>query len=101
MSNAAPDFALSLRAANRAPRTIEKYLDSLRDLDRYLAGTGHSRQVRDVRPSDVERWMVAQQERGNSPATVALRFRSVQQFFKWCRREDEGSAGRGLHAFSL
>ncbi|MFN8147295.1 MAG: tyrosine-type recombinase/integrase [Candidatus Nanopelagicales bacterium] len=89
LSSAAPDFELSLRAANRAPRTIEKYLDSLRDLDRHLASVGHSRAVRDVGPSDIERWMVAQQDRGNAPATVALRFRSVQQFYKWCRREDE------------
>ncbi len=89
LTTAAPDFELSLRAANRAPRTIEKYLDSLRDLDRTLAAAGHSRAVREVRPSDVERWIVAQQERGNSAATVALRFRSVQQFWKWCLREDE------------
>jgi integrase/recombinase XerC len=92
LSSAAPDFELSLRAANRAPRTVEKYLDSLRDLDRTLAAAGHSRAVRDVRPSDLERWIVAQQERGNSAATVALRFRSVQQFFKWCVREDEVDA---------
>lgn len=92
LSSAAPDFELSLRAANRAPRTIEKYLDSLRDLDRTLAESGHSRAVRDVRSSDVERWIVAQQERGNSAATVALRFRSVQQFFKWCVREAEVAA---------
>jgi site-specific recombinase XerD len=89
LSSAAPDFELSLRAANRAPRTIGKYLDSLRDLDRTLADAGHSRAVRDVRSSDIERWIVAQQERGNSAATVALRFRSVQQFFKWCVREAE------------
>ncbi|MFN8149411.1 MAG: tyrosine-type recombinase/integrase [Candidatus Nanopelagicales bacterium] len=89
LSSAAPDFELSLRAANRAPRTIEKYLDSLRDLDRHLESVGHSRRVRDVTPADVERWMVAQQDRGNAAATVALRFRSIQQFFKWCRREDE------------
>lgn len=89
LSSAAPDFELSLRAANRAPRTIEKYLDSVRDLDRTLADAGHSRAVREIRPADLERWIVAQQERGNSAATVALRFRSVQQFFKWCIREDE------------
>jgi len=92
LSSAAPDFELSLRAANRAPRTIEKYLDSLRDLDRTLAAGGHTCAVRDVKPSDVERWIVAQQDRGNSAATVALRFRSVQQFFKWCVREDEVDA---------
>ena len=92
LSSAAPDFELSLRAANRALRTIEKYLDSLRDLDRTLAAVDHSREVRAIRSSDVERWIAAQQERGNSAATVALRFRSVQQFFKWCVREDEVDA---------
>ena len=46
LSSAAPDFELSLRAVNRAPRTIQTYLDSLRDLDRHLQSVGHAARAR-------------------------------------------------------
>jgi site-specific recombinase XerD len=89
VSSVVADFALSLRAANKAPRTIEAYTTSVEHLAAHLAATGHSGALVEVRPSDIERWTVAQQDAGASAATVSLRWRAVRQFWKWCVREGE------------
>jgi integrase/recombinase XerC len=89
LSSAAPDFELSLRAANKAPRTVEAYTSSLAHLADFLAGNGRTTDLGKIKPSDIERWTVAQQDAGASAATISLRWRAVRQFWRWAIRESE------------
>lgn len=78
-----------LRAANKAPRTVQTYLDALDHFERFLAERGMPRDVGTIRREHIEEWFVALQEAGRRPASVANRFRSLQQFFRWLVEEDE------------
>lgn len=78
-----------LRAANKAPRTVQTYLDALDHFDRFLADRGMPRDVGAIRREHIESWMVALHEKGRAAASVANRFRSLQQFFRWLMEEDE------------
>ncbi len=72
-----------LMAENKAPRTLDTYLDSLRLLGVYLAVQGMPTDPGDVAREHVEAFVADLLER-NKPATASIRFRALQQFFKWC-----------------
>ena len=82
-------FARSLQAANKAPRTIHTYLDAVDHFERFLAERGKPRDVGAIRREHVESFLVALQDAGRRPASVANRYRSLQQFFRWLVEEDE------------
>jgi site-specific recombinase XerD len=82
-------FELSLRAANKAQRTLDVYLDSLRQFDSYLHSIGAPRTAANITREHVEMFEVSLQERGLKPATVSVRYRALQQFFKWATEERE------------
>jgi site-specific recombinase XerD len=82
-------FRRHLRASNKAPRTIQTYLDALDHLDRFLADRGMPRDVGLIRGEHLEAFLVALQERGRAAASVANRYRSLQQFFRWLTEEGE------------
>jgi len=92
---AAPDvlinlnsFARHLRAGNRSPNTIRAYSEGVRQLDAFLAAKGMPRAVAGIRREHVEAFiedMVARLR----PASAANRYRSLQQFFRWCVDEGE------------
>ena len=81
-------FGRDLRARNRSPRTIRSYLDTARLLPVPLD---------EVTPDDVRDFIAAQLAQ-HSASTAAVRFRSLQQFFKWAVAEDiyEESPMRGM-----
>ena len=81
-------FELSLRAENKAPRTIETYTVTV---DRFAAWlpTGPSSDAGGITREDIRRWVEAMQTKGSSPATVSLRYRALAQFWKWAAREGE------------
>jgi site-specific recombinase XerD len=89
VAEAEPSFARSLRAANKAPRTIRTYLDACGHFDRFLAEQGMPRDVGAIRREHVESFLVALQDAGRRPASVANRYRSLQQFFRWLVEDDE------------
>jgi site-specific recombinase XerD len=72
---------LSLLAENKAPQTIRTYLRSVRALDEYLAGDEPTK-------ARLEAFFLHRLRIGK-PATAALHFRSLQQFFKWAVAEGE------------
>ena len=37
----------------------------------------------------LQHWLTSLHQKGNKPATVSVRYRSVNRFFKWCVTEDE------------
>ena len=65
-----PSFRLHLRAENKAPKTIETYLDALDLFTTYVGDHGMPRDVGAIRREHIEAWLVALQEAGRSPATV-------------------------------
>jgi site-specific recombinase XerD len=81
-------FERHLRAANRSPRTIEKYTLATRQLTRFLAAEGLPTNAAEVRRRDVEAYISHLLER-YKPGTALTRYQYLQQFWKWCVDEDE------------
>src|SRR5207302_6170274 len=75
-----------LRSRNRSPRTIATYADSADRLGRYLRREGRSQDMKLVDRKVIEGF-IADQLAVHAPATAALRFRSLQQFFRWATEE--------------
>jgi site-specific recombinase XerC len=78
-------FARHLRRKNLAPRTIQTYVEDATELAVCLPG----RDAVDLTQRDVESYLDTLWDRGLQPATVAKRYRSVQQFCKWLEADGE------------
>jgi site-specific recombinase XerD len=89
-------WQLSLTARNRAPKTIRSYLDSVRLLEEFLQQTGQSDDISKITRESVETFVADQLARWK-PATASVRFKSIQQFFKWCVEERELAADPMVH----
>jgi site-specific recombinase XerD len=89
LGDAAASWRRHLRAANKAPRTVQTYLDALDHFGRYLAAHGLPDDVGLIQPAHIEDWFVELQDGGRRAASVANRYRSLQQFFRWLAGEDE------------
>lgn len=76
-------FSRSLRARNRSPRTIQSYLEAANLLVAHVGDADLDSLTR----SDIESF-IEDQLRRHSPSTAAVRFRSVQQLFKWMVAEE-------------
>jgi len=76
-------FARSLRARNRSPKTISSYLEAVRLLSTHTQG----RDLASLRRADIEGFLNDQLERYR-PTTAAVRFRSLQQFYRWAMEEE-------------
>ena len=81
-------FLLSLGAAGRKPKTAEVYRDSIRALSDFAHGLGLPGLV-EMDRTVIRHWLTSLYQKGNSAATVSVRYRSCQTFFKWCQREGE------------
>lgn len=73
----------ALRAKNLSPRTIVNYLDASRAL---RAHTDEA-DLAAVTAAELQDFFAAQAA-DNSPTTAAIRFRALQQFFKWALEEE-------------
>lgn len=74
----------SLEAKNRAPNTIDSYLLSARRLSEYLGPIA----VSEIHHQHVEAF-IAHELTMWKPNTAGVRYRSLQQFFRWLVIEDE------------
>jgi site-specific recombinase XerD len=81
-------WSTHLQAEHKSPRTIESYADSLRQLGDFLVAHGMPCAVSAIRREHIEAYLLDLSTRGRSPATVALRFRSLRPF--WNYMIDEG-----------
>ena len=79
----AQSFARHLRAANKSPNTTKAYLDAVARLDAFLEARGMPRAVAAIHREHVEAFVEDQLAR-LKPASAANRYRSLQQFFRWC-----------------
>lgn len=77
-------FTRSLRARNRSERTVATYTASVRALAAHAAAYS----LDPLSRRGVESYLADELSRVK-PATVAFRYRSLQQFFKWFVEEDE------------
>lgn len=86
-----PSWERSLRAANKSVRTIRAYGDSGRLLEAFLTEQGLPTAVNQITREHLELFITDQLAR-HKPTTASVRFRSLQQFFKWALEEDEIAA---------
>jgi site-specific recombinase XerD len=83
-----PSWQRSLRSDRRSPRTVQSYTESAEQLADFLVRRGMPTAVESIRREHVESFIVDLDARFR-PATVGVRFRSLQQFFKWALGEGE------------
>lgn len=76
-------FARDLRSRNRSNNTIRNYAEAMRS----LAGHLH-KPLDEATPDDLTGYFDAQLAAGYSASGVAIRFRGLQQFFKWAASEE-------------
>ena len=83
-----PSWRRHLRAENKSPRTIQSYEEAATLFAAFLAAEGLPTAVEDIRRAHVEAWL-DHLIRLHKPATVANRYRSLQQLFRWLEDEEE------------
>ncbi|MGZ3715536.1 MAG: tyrosine-type recombinase/integrase, partial [Ktedonobacterales bacterium] len=91
ISRLSSSFALSLQAANKAPKTIKGYLDAVALFAAYLSTHDYPLNVASIERRHVEAFIADQLQR-HTPASASNRYKSLQQFFRWCVEEEELAA---------
>jgi site-specific recombinase XerD len=81
-------FLLSLRATRRSPRTVQGYAGSCDQFARFLAERSPGRLVECTTRDDLRAFMVALEDRGNAPNTLATRHRGLRALFKFLTSEE-------------
>ncbi|MGH9217418.1 MAG: tyrosine-type recombinase/integrase, partial [Acidimicrobiales bacterium] len=79
----------SLRAINRAPRTIQAYLEAARLFEAFLHDRGMPTDVDAIRREHIEAFLEDDLSRGLAAATAAGHYRRLQQLFRWLDEEGE------------
>jgi Phage integrase, N-terminal SAM-like domain len=79
-------FERHLRAENRSVNTVESYLESVRQAERYL--TTHGRTLLDARRGDLEAFLAELLTR-RAPGTVATRYKVLRLLYRWLEEEGE------------
>ena len=83
-----PQWERSLRAANKSPRTVQSYGESARQLQAFLAESFGITEVAKVTREHLETF-IEQLLAHWKPTTASVRFRSIQQLYKWLEEEGE------------
>jgi integrase/recombinase XerC len=82
-------WTLSLRAANRAPRTIQQYVDeSMAGFARWLVQNEPELRPANIRRRDVEQYLSEVVET-RSASTAQTRYKALRLFFAWAAEEGE------------
>ena len=83
-------FVLALGAGGRKARTLFIYEDSIRSLSEFARGLGLPG-LATMDRTHIRHWLTSLHQKGNKPATVSIRYRSLNRFFGWCVTEEERS----------
>jgi site-specific recombinase XerD len=83
-----PSWVVSLKAANKSPRTINTYQRSVAVAAEFLAQRYGVTAVALVTKAQLEAFMGDQLERA-AGSTASLRYMALHVFFKWCVEADE------------
>jgi site-specific recombinase XerC len=81
-------FLRHLAAENRSPSTRVTYAAAIDLLAAFAAAQGMPA-LTDLRREHIEAFLVDLGKRGQRPSTLANRYRSLQQFYKWLLEEGE------------
>jgi site-specific recombinase XerD len=81
-------FLLGMRAARRSPRTIATYAEGCDSFARFLAQRSPGRPVEQTTRDDLRAFLVALEDRGLAPNTLATRHRALRALFKFMRSEE-------------
>ncbi len=82
-------WRLSLRAANRAPRTVAQYVDeSLAQFNRWITEHEPNLQTRTINRQHVERYL-ADIATTRSASNAQTRYKALRLFFGWASEEGE------------
>src|SRR5829696_323657 len=76
-------WRVSLRAQNRAPRTIDGYLGAAEKFYDFLVVAGMPTSATAICREHVEAHLAAMADGGAGASTVATRYRYLQQLFRW------------------
>jgi site-specific recombinase XerD len=80
-------WARSKRAAGRSEATIDAYLSDTGRFAQWLEPRGLT--LIEAGRRDIEAFLAAARDDGKAAATIARRYRSLLQFYKWADEEDE------------
>ena len=75
-------------AGGRKQKTLTIYEDSIRMLSDFARSLGLPGLAAMDR-AHIRHWLTSLHQKGNKPATVSVRYRSLNRFFNWCVAEDE------------
>lgn len=93
-------MGISLRAANRAPRTVAQYVDeSLAQFNRWLAERNPPLAARQITRQHVEAYL-AEIAATRSPSTAHTRYKALRLLFAWAVEEGEVDANPMGHVRS-
>ena len=81
-------FILALGASGRKPKTLTIYKDSIQMLSDFASSLGLPGLVNMDR-THIRHWLTSLHQKQNKPATVSVRYRALNRFFKWCVVEEE------------
>lgn len=81
-------FARSLRARNRAPKTVKSYLETANLYRDHLTTSGAPAATQSVSRASIESFIADQLDRW-TPSTAATRYRCLQQFIRFLLEEVE------------
>ena len=84
----AESFEIALAARNLSVRTVRVYLEAVELLARYLDDAGMPSQVAAITREHLEAFLAHELERV-SPTSVHIRYRGLQQFFRWAVEDGE------------
>lgn len=84
-----PSWRRHLRAENKSARTIQSYTEAAEQFGAFLSDTGMPTAVQKLTREHVEAFLEHLFEKGRSPSTVANRYRSLQQLFRWLEDDRE------------
>ena len=76
-------FILAVGDGGRKPRTPFIYEDSIRKLSAFARSLGLSG-LATMDRIVVRHWLSSLHQQGNKPATVSIRYWSLNRFFRWC-----------------
>ena len=80
-------FAQSNRAEGKAAKTVCWYTEMLSEFVKFFSSRGRPVTLASLNPFSVREFIIAQQDKGLSPHTVACRVRALRSFSSWLMRE--------------
>ena len=82
------DWHEYLDETSKSPRTVETYLEALKDFRRWLESSGRDMGPLDVETDDVRAYTSQRRKEGKSGSTISIRFLALSAFYRWLVEEE-------------